>query len=145
MLIAQTDRELEAAQLLSQLHEGGDGLLVLFVVAIGDVALHILKTAVPAGVGILLSNFYLPFPNRMGHEKLLCHQSAARQGVRVHVAVFILVTQFLLMVAVALVTIGIVGIEVDSELSYFTRVVEIRLVLGCRVIIMESQGTWLCE
>ena len=103
---------------------------MLLIVAVGDVALFVLETAVPAGIGVLLAHFYLPFPYRMLHEKLLSHQSAARQGVGVHVAVILLLAQFLLLVVVALVTIGIVGIEVDGELSYLARVVEIHLVFG---------------
>ena len=70
------------------------------------------------------------FPYRMCHEEFLCHQSAARQGVGVYVAVIILIAKLLLLVAVALVTIGIVGIEVDAELSDFTCVVEIHLMFG---------------
>ena len=130
MLIAQTSRQAETSHLLPQLHEWSDSLLMLLVVAVGNIAFFVFKTAVPAGIGVLLAHFNQSFPYRMRHEEFLCHQSAARQGVGVYVTVIILIAQFLLLVAVALVTIGIVGIEVNSELSYLTRVVEIHLVLG---------------
>ena len=96
---------------------------MLLIVAVGDVALRVLKTAVPSGIGVLLANLNLSIPYRMRHEEFLCHQSAARQGVGVHIAVIILVAQFPLLVAVALVTIGVVGIEVDAKLPYLTRVI----------------------
>ena len=116
--------------MLPQLHEWSDSLLMLFIVTVGNIPFFVFKTAVPAGVGVLLAHFNLAFSNRMGHEKFLCHQSAARQGVGVHVAVIILVAELLLLVAVTLITIGIVGIEVDGEFSYLARVVEIHLVFG---------------
>ena len=103
---------------------------MLLIVAVGDIALLVLETAVPAGIGVLLANFNLPFPNRIRHEEFLCHQTTARQGIGVHVAIVILVAQLLLLIAVALVTIGIVGIEIYAELSDLTRVVEIHLVFG---------------
>ena len=104
---------------------------MLLVVAVGNIALVVLETTVPSGVGIFLSNLNLSFPYRIRHEEFLCHQSAARQGIGVYIAVVILVAQLLLLVAVALVTIGIVGIEVDAEFSNLTRVVYIHLVFGC--------------
>ena len=103
---------------------------MLLVVAVGDVALHVLETAVPSGVSILLANLNLSFPYRMRHEEFLCHQTTARQGIGVYVAVIVLVAQFLLLIAIALVTVGIVGIEINCELSYLARVVEIHLVFG---------------
>ena len=93
---------------------------MLLVVAVGNIAFFVFKTAVPAGIGVLLAHFNQSFPYRMRHEEFLCHQTTARQGIGVHVAIVILVAQFLLLVAVALVTIGIVGIEVDAKLSYLT-------------------------
>ena len=66
----------------------------------------------------------------MRHKKFLGHHPAARQGVGVHVAVIILVAQFLLLVTVALVAIGVVGIEVDGKFPYHTRIIEVCLVFG---------------
>ena len=104
---------------------------MLFVVAVGNISFFVFKTAVPSGIGVLLTNFYLPFPKRIRYEKLLCHQTTTRQSVGVRIAIFLTFTQFLLLVAVTLVTIGIVCIEVDAKLSYLSRVVEIHLVFGC--------------
>ena len=96
---------------------------MLFIVTISNIAFLVFKTAVPTGIGVFLAHFYLPFPYRMCHEKLLCHQSAARQGVGIHITVFILVAQFLLLVAIALVAISVVSIEINAKLSYLTYVV----------------------
>ena len=66
----------------------------------------------------------------MSDKQFLCHQLTARQGIGVHVAVFIRFALFLLLVAVALVSEGVVGVEVDAKLSYLAGIIEVYLMLG---------------
>ena len=129
MLVAQSGLQLQTAQFLAHFHKRGDVTLMLLVVAVGDVALCILETAFPSGVGVFLTHFNPSFPQRVCHEELLGYQPASCQGIGVHISVFMRIAQFLLPVAVALVAVGVVGVEVDVELACFSRVVEAHLML----------------
>ena len=103
---------------------------MLFAAAIGNVAFRVLKVAAPAGVGVFLADGNLPLPQRQAHDELLGHHASVRPALGVHVAVFVLGTQFLLLGAAPVLIVGVVGIEVDGERSQLARIIEVGLVLG---------------
>ncbi len=77
----------------------------------------------------------------MGDKKFLGKHLTACLTFCIHIAVFVLGTEFLLLIKVPLPAGCIVGIEVDAELADFACIVEIGL--SCRRVLVPSDATVL--
>ena len=66
----------------------------------------------------------------MGDEKFLSKHLTACLALSIYIAVFVLGTEFLLLIDTLLLARSKVGIKVDAELSHFACVVKVHLMIG---------------
>ena len=65
----------------------------------------------------------------MAYDEFLSRHAAACHSLGVHVAVLIVVTQFLLPTATQILVSSVIGVKVDGELTHFSSKVEIGFML----------------
>ena len=128
MLVAQSDTDVEATELLRNLHESRYIAFVHLVICIrnfGDIGC---KEISGAGVCVFLANLYLSFPQRATNHKFLCEHTVVIGGFCAYTTIISSLAEFVAQRNFPVFVPKVICIEINGKLAYPSVVIQVGIV-----------------